>query len=179
MKLFFDFFPIILFFVAYKLQGIYVATAVAIIASICQIAWVWMKRRKIDPMLWVSLSVIVIFGGATLILHNEAFIKWKPTVFYWVFALVLLISDLVLNKNLIQAMMRTQINLPSPVFRKLNLAWVAFFALMGIANLYVAFNYSTGTWVNYKLFGGLGLTMGFALLQGIFLSKHINHDGSK
>jgi intracellular septation protein len=179
MKLFFDFFPIILFFAAFKLQGIYVATAVAIAASFGQIAWVWFRHRKVDTMLWVSLGVIVVFGGATLILHNETFIKWKPTVLYWLFASVLLVSDLLLNKNLMQAMMGKQFSFPSLVFRKLNVAWAIFFFLMGVANLYVAFNFSTDIWVNFKLFGGLGLTLVFALLQGFYLSKYINQSEQK
>ncbi len=174
MKFLFDMFPVILFFVAFKLFGIYEATAVAIAASVLQIGWVWFRHRKVEPMLWVSLGVIVVFGGATLYLQNETFIKWKPTVLYWLFSAVLGIAALVFKKNLIRAMMEKQMALPEPVWTKLLLSWIAFFAVMGIINLYVAFNYSTDTWVNFKMFGGMGLMLIFVLGQALMLAKHID-----
>ncbi len=179
MKFFFDLFPIILFFVAFKLQGIFVATGVAIGATFAQIGWVYFRRRKVDTMLWISLAIIVVFGGATLLLHDETFIKWKPTVLYWLFASVLFVSDAIFGKNLIQAMMRQQVVMPLPAWRKLNLSWVFFFALMGAANLYVAFHYSTETWVDFKLFGTLGLMIVFVLLQGVALAKYIEDKESE
>ena len=173
MKFLFDLFPVILFFIAFKLQGIYAATAVAIAASVAQIAWLWLRRRKIDAMLWVSLAIIVVFGGATLLLHDETFIKWKPTVLYWLFAGVLSVSALVFRKNLIRAMLSGQIEMPDAAWNKLNLSWAAFFACMGVLNLYVAFNYSTDIWVDFKLFGGMGLMLAFIIAQGLFLAKYV------
>src|SRR5450631_1427961 len=149
-----DYFPLLLFFVAFKIWGIYVATGVAMAASVAQIAWFHWRRGKVATVHWVSLAIITVFGGATLLLHDETFIKWKPTVLYWLFAAVLLCADLLFKRNLIRAMMQAQIALPDPVWTRLNLSWAAFFTLMGAANLYVAFNFSTDNWVNFKLFGG-------------------------
>lgn len=173
MKFLFDMFPIILFFVAYKMADIYIATGVAIAATIVQITWVWFKYRKVEKMQWVSLAIIAVFGGATLFFHNEAFIKWKPTVLYWLFSLILLISALAFKKNLIRSMMDAQVQLPEPIWNKLNLAWAGFFAVMGILNLWVAMNFSTNTWVNFKMFGSLGLMLVFVIAQGIVLGKYM------
>lgn len=176
MKFLFDLFPIILFFAAYKFFGIFAATATAIAATFAQIAWVWFRHRKVDTMLWISLAIITVFGGATLILHDATFIKWKPTVLYWLFASVLLVSELALGKNLIKTMMGKQMQLPDPLWRRLNYGWIVFFILVGFANLYVAFNYSENTWVNFKLFGILGLMFVFIVGQGLLLAKHIEHE---
>jgi intracellular septation protein len=174
-----EYFPLILFFVAFKVADIYVATAVAIVASIAQIVYFRVRRGKVAPMHWMSLGIIVIFGGATLLLHDETFIKWKPTVLYWAFAVVLLGADLLLKKNLIRSMMQAQMSLPDPVWTRLNLSWVGFFVLMGAVNLYVAYNYSESTWVNFKLFGGIGLMVVFVVLQGLMLSRVIQHEERK
>jgi len=179
MKFLFDLFPVILFFIAFKLQGIYVATAVAIAASFAQIGWLWLRGRKIDMMLWVSLAIIVVFGSATLLLHDEMFIKWKPTVLYWLFASVLGGSALIFRKNLIRSMLAEQIQLPDPAWTKLNFSWAGFFACMGVLNLYVAFNFPTDTWVNFKLFGGMGLMLAFVIGQGLFLAKYVEPKESK
>ena len=173
MKFLFDLFPVILFFIAFKVSGIYAATAVAIAATFAQIGWLWLRGRKIDTMLWVSLAIIVVFGGATLLLHNETFIKWKPTVLYWLFAAVLAGSAVLLRKNLIRSMLGEQISMPEPAWSKLNLSWITFFACMGVLNLYVAFNFPTDTWVNFKLFGGMGLMLVFVIAQGLFLAKYV------
>lgn len=173
MKFLFDLFPVILFFIAFKLQGIFVATAVAIAAVFCQIGWVWFRHRKVDTMLWVGLAVIVVFGGATLVLQDETFIKWKPTVLYWLFAVILFFAHSVFGKNLVQAMLQSQIALPDPVWLRLNLSWVVFFALMGGANLFVANNFSTENWVNFKLFGTMALMLVFVLLQALLLAKYV------
>ncbi len=173
MKFLFDLFPVILFFAAYKFAGIYVATGVAIAATFAQIGWVHFRHGKVDKMLWVSLGLIVVFGGLTLLLHDPTFIKWKPTVLYWLFAAVLLGSALLLRKNLIRAMLEQQVTLPDPVWLRLNLSWVAFFTVMGGLNLYVAYNYSEADWVNFKLFGGMGLMLGFIVAQGLLLAKYV------
>lgn len=173
MKFLFDLFPVILFFAAFKLADIYVATAVAIAATFGQIAWVWWKHRKVDAMLWASLGLIVVFGGATLLLRDETFIKWKPTVLYWLFATVLLVSATFFQRNLIRRMLEEQVTLPEALWGRLNLAWVAFFAVMGVANLFVAFNFPTDTWVSFKLFGGMGLMLAFIVVQGLWLAKYV------
>jgi len=175
MKMLFDIFPVILFFVAFKVFDIYVATAVAIGATFAQIAWVWMRHRKVDKMLWVSLIVITVFGGATLIFRDDTFIKWKPTVLYWLFGGALAIAAFAFKKNLVRSMMEQQVTLPDEVWQRLLLSWIGFFTVMGILNLYVAYNYSLDTWVNFKMFGGLGLMLAFVLLQAVMLAKHV-HD---
>ena len=174
MKLLFDVFPVVLFFIAFKVFDIYVATATAIAATFVQIGWIKFRGRKVDRMLWVSLGVITVFGGATLVLGNETFIKWKPTVLYWIFAAVLT-GGLVFGKNFIRMMMEQQVQLPDDVWNRLQASWVGFFVVMGALNLYVAYNYSTDAWVNFKLFGGIGLMIGFVLLQALMLSKHVQH----
>lgn len=173
MKFLFEIFPIVLFFAAFKLYGIYVATAVAIAATVAQISWVWLKHRKIENMQWISLALIVVFGGATMLLRDETFIKWKPTVLYWLFAATLLISDLAFRKNLIRSMMEKQVSAPDPVWKKLLFGWIGFFVVMGVLNLYVAYGYSTDTWVNFKLFGGIGLMIVFVLGQALLLAPHM------
>lgn len=173
MKFLFDIFPIVLFFIAYKWQGIYAATFVAIAATIVQIGWSWFRHRKVDNMMWVSLVVIAVFGGATLLWRDPTFIKWKPTVLYWLFGTVLVISNLLFKKNIIKQMLQQQINMPEIIWNKLNLSWSAFFIVMGVLNLYVAYNFSENSWVNFKLFGSIGLMLVFVLLQGVMLSKYI------
>jgi intracellular septation protein len=173
MKMLFDVFPVLLFFVAYQFYGIYVATAVAIAATFMQIGWVWLRHRSVDKMLWVSLALITVFGGATLLFRDDTFIKWKPTVLYWLFAAVLAIAAAGFRKNLIRSMMEKQVSLPDDVWGRLLMSWIGFFALMGVLNLYVAYNFSLDAWVNFKLFGGIGLMIAFVLLQALMLSKHI------
>jgi len=176
MKFLFDLFPIILFFAAFKLWGIFTATAVAIGATLVQIAWVALRHRKVDPMLWLSLGIVTVFGGATLVLHNETFIKWKPTVLYWAFSVILLGSQLGFGKNLIEAMMGKQIALPQRIWTQLNLVWAIFFVLLGILNLFVAFHFSTDAWVDFKLFGATGLLVVFVVAQSLWLSRYIKEE---
>ncbi len=201
MKLLFDLFPVILFFAAFKyseknpetaatwvatLLGsalvdakqapILLATVVVIAATVAQIAWVHFRHGKVDKMLWISLGLVVVFGGLTLAFQNEAFIKWKPTILYWVFAVSMAFSALVLRKNPMKAMLGEQLNLPDVVWNKVNLSWIAFFAVMGVLNLVIAFNFPTDTWVNFKLFGGMGLMLVFVLAQGMFLSKYMEEE---
>jgi intracellular septation protein len=176
MKFLFDLFPVILFFIAFKAFDIYIATSVVIAATAGQIAWVWFRHRKVDTMLWVSLGLVVVFGGATLLLRDETFIKWKPTILYWLFAGSLFGSAQFFGRNLIRKMLEQQMQLPDLLWQRVNLAWVAFFAVMGVLNLYIAFNYSTDTWVSFKLFGGMGLMIAFIVGQGLILSKYIPDD---
>lgn len=172
MKFLFDLFPVILFFVAFKAAGIYVATGVAIVATFVQVGWLALRGRRVDPMLWASLVIIVVFGGATLLLQNETFIKWKPTVLYWLFGAVLL-GGAAAGRNLIRVLLKDQIALPEAAWRRLNWAWIVFFGLMGAANLYVAFTFSTDVWVNFKLFGSMGLMLIFVLAQGALLARYV------
>lgn len=173
MKLLIDFFPIILFFVAFKLGGIYVATAVAIAATVLQIAYLRFKHGKVEPMQWLSLGVIVLFGGATLLAQSETFIKWKPTVLYWLMGGALLLGQLFLRKNFIKSLMGAQMELPDAVWSHLNWAWAGFFASMGVLNLWVAYSFDTDTWVSFKLFGGMGLMFAFVIAQALYLSRHL------
>jgi intracellular septation protein len=173
MKLLVDFFPIILFFAAFKVAGIYVATGVAIAATVAQIAWLRHSRGKVEPIQWLSLGIIVAFGGATILLHDETFIKWKPTILYWAMGAILAAGQLVFRKNLLKSVMGAQLELPEEAWRVMNWSWILFFAAMGLANLWVAFNFDTNTWVNYKLFGGMGLMVLFVLGQAVYLSRHM------
>ncbi|MFM9912523.1 MAG: septation protein A [Methylophilaceae bacterium] len=176
MKFLFDLFPVILFFAVFKMYGIYAATASAIVATLVQIAWVKFRHGKVEPMLIISGVIIVVFGGATLLLHNETFIKWKPTVLYWCFAVGLLLAEVIWHKNVIRNLMQGQIKLPENVWRQVNWAWAAFFTLLGFINIYVAFHYSTSDWVNFKLFGTTGLMLVFVVLQGLYLSRFMEKD---
>ncbi len=176
LKILFDFFPIILFFIVFKVAGIYAATAVTIAATFAQIGWVWFKHRKVEPMLWMSLAVVVVFGGATLLFHNDTFIKWKPTVLYWLFALILAGAQLFQGKNLMRALMGKQMQLPDPIWNRVNWSWVVFFVLMGVLNIVIAYNFSTNLWVDFKLFGSLALTLVFVLGQSLLLAKHMKLD---
>ena len=176
MKFLFDLFPVILFFAAFKIFDIYIATGVVIAATMAQIGWVWHRHGKVDTMLWVSLGLVVVFGGATLILHDETFIKWKPTILYWLFAVTLFGSAQFFGKNLIRAMLEKQVELPATLWSRLNYAWIGFFAVMGVVNLWVAFNFSTDTWVSFKLFGGMGLMIIFIVLQGVVLARYLPDD---
>jgi len=178
MKLLTDFFPIILFFLTFKFYGIYAATTVAIIAAIVQVSLFWLKHRRFEPMHLITLALIVILGGATLILHNELFIKWKPTAINWAFALVFLGSHFIGERPLIQRMMAKNVSLPTLIWVRLNISWVIFFTLMGLANLYVIYHFDTNTWVNFKLFGVLGLTVVFVILQAIYLTRHLKEDNN-
>lgn len=173
MKFLFDFFPILLFFTAYKFAGIYVATTVAIAASISQVTYSWFKHHRVETMQWITLGLIIVFGGATLYLKDEMFIKWKPTVLNWMFAAAFLGSQFIGKKNLAERMLATSISLPHHVWMRVNFSWIAFFVLLGCANLYVIYNFDTDTWVNFKLFGMMGLTVAFVLLQAVFLSRYI------
>lgn len=174
MKFLYDFFPILLFFIAYKTFDIYVATAVAMISSVVQVGAFWLQHRRVETMHLVTLVSIMVLGSITLLLHDETFIKWKPTVVEWAFALAFLISQFVGEKTLVQRMMEANIQLTEhKIWVHLNLAWVGFFIAMGGLNLYIAFNYPTDVWVNFKLFGMMGCTFIFVLAQGFYMMKYI------
>lgn len=202
MKLLFDFLPIILFFAVFKIaEGrpdeaaafatehfhvlvaggvvapsiapVLLATLVVIVASFAQIGWLLARGRKVDTMLWISLALVTLLGGATVWFQSETFIKWKPSVLYWVMGVAFWLSQALFGKNLLRLLMGEQLQLPPPVWRTLNLMWISFFAFMGLLNLWVAYSFSTDTWVDFKLFGGLGLMLLFTLAQGLYLSRHL------
>ncbi|MCL4183671.1 MAG: septation protein A [Burkholderiaceae bacterium] len=176
MKLLFDLFPVLLFFAAYKLADIYVATGTAIVASIAQILWLKLRARPVEGMQWAGLAIIVVFGGMTLLLHDETFIKWKPTVLYGLFAAVLLGGRVFFGRDLIKAVMGKQLTLPEPVWQRLGLAWMGFFVAMAVLNLLVAYRFSTDVWVNFKLFGTMGLTIAFVIAQALYLGRHVQEE---
>ncbi len=179
MKLLFDLFPVVLFFIAYKMYDIYVATAVIIVATILQVGYVFLKHKRIEKMHVITLVLILVLGGLTLALQDEDFIKWKPTIVNWGFALVFLGSHFIGNKPIIRRMMDQAIHLPDAIWTRLSLMWVVFFLISGIVNLYVAFNYDTDTWVDFKLFGLMGMTIVFILLQGLYISRYIQESDSE
>ena len=172
MKLLLDFFPIILFFIAAKVYDIYVATVVAIIASVLQVAYLWFRHGRVEKMHLITLAAIVLLGGTTLLLQDDMFIKCKPSVVNWIFAVVFVGSQFIGKKPIIQRMMGNNFTLPTSMWIKLNLMWTGFFIFLGLANLYVAYNFDTDTWVNFKLFGMLGLTLLFIILQTVYISRH-------
>jgi intracellular septation protein len=177
MKLLFDLFPILLFFAAFKLADIYVATGVAIAATVVQIAWLKLRGRKVEPMQWASLAIIVVFGGMTLLFRDETFIKWKPTVLYGLFAGALLLAPRLTGRNPLRAMMGSQIALPEAIWTRLTLAWAGFFAAMGVLNLFVAYTFALEIWVDFKVFGTLALTLVFVVLQAMWIGRHVQDPG--
>ncbi|MDR2195714.1 MAG: septation protein A [Gallionellaceae bacterium] len=174
-KLLFDLFPLILFFLAFRYADIFTATAVAMAASVAQIAWLKLRGAAIEVMHWINLSIIVVFGGATLLLQDDTFIKWKPTVLYWLFGAILLAGKWFFGRNAIQSVMGKQIALPEAVWTRLNLAWALFFLASGALNLYVAFSgqFTESQWVNFKVFGLMALLLLFVLAQSVWLGRHI------
>lgn len=174
-KLLFDLFPLILFFIAFKNFDIYTATAVAMAAAVAQILWLKTRRKVIETTHWINLSVIVVFGSATLFFQNDAFIKWKPTVLYWLFAAILLGSHWFLGRNLMQKLMGTQLVLPKLAWTKLNYSWASFFIISGALNLFIAFSgyFTESQWVNFKVFGSLVLLVIFVVIQSLWLGKYM------
>ncbi|HNW61845.1 MAG TPA: septation protein A [Piscinibacter sp.] len=208
MKILFDFLPIFLFFGTFKFaEGrkewaarfasdnlgflvsggvvgpgeapVLLATLVVIVATLAQVAVILVRGKKVDTMLWVSLALVTVMGGATIWFHNETFIKWKPSVLYWVMGLAFWLSQVMFRKNLLRALIGEQLTLPPGVWQRLNFAWIAFFAFMGLLNLYVAYSFSTDTWVNFKLFGGIGLMLVFTIAQGFYISKHVEPEAGE
>ena len=177
MQLLFDFLPIVAFFAVYKFFGIYLATTAAILISVFQVVASWIKHRSLSSIQLINLILILLFGGSTLLFHNELFIKWKPTVLYWLLALTALLTHLFSKKTLIQRLLETSITLPESIWTSLNRNWIVFFVMMGAINLWVAYSFATNTWVNFKLFGLLGITFVFILIQAIYLGRYIKLEG--
>ncbi len=173
-KLLFDFLPIMLFFIAFKLFDIYIATGVAIAASALQLLLHWYKHKRFEKMHVITFIMIAVLGSATLLLHNELFIKWKPTAINWVFALLFAGSHIFAKRPFIAHLLAKQITLPDAIWTRLNLLWIVFFTAIGAINLFVVYHFDTQTWVNFKLFGMLGLTFVFVLLQSLYLSRHMD-----
>ena len=168
-----DLLPVILFFVTYRLTDIFVATGVLIVAVLIQTAVQWIRHRKVSPMSLISGVLVLIFGGLTLLIHDKSFIQWKVTVVNWLFAAAFLASRFIGERTLVERIMGENVQLERPVWQRLNWAWIVFFLLLGAVNLYVAWNFSENVWVNFKLFGMLGLTFLFALVQGFWLASKI------
>ncbi len=204
MKLLLDFLPILLFFGTYKyaeghadwasqfatehfgflVSGgvvgtseapVLLATVVVIVATLLQVIWLLARGKKVDMMLWVSLGLVVVLGGATVWFHSDTFIKWKPSVLYWVMGLSFWAAPVFFGKNLLQTLMK-DVRLPARIWAHLSWSWIGFFAFMGVLNLYVAYNFPTPTWVNFKVFGSLGLMLVFTVAQGIYMNKHLLSD---
>lgn len=202
MKLLLDFLPIILFFVTFKwaegapheasvwatdhlgflvsgsvvtpaVAPVLLATVVVIGATLLQVAWLMVRRQRVEPMLWVSLALVVVLGGATVWFQSETFIKWKPTGLYWAMALVLIVGQALLGRNLLKSLLGAQMSLPDPIWARLNWAWAGFFAAMGALNLWVAYGFDTAVWVNFKLFGGIGLLLAFSVAQAVYASRYL------
>ncbi len=208
MKFLFDFFPLLAFFIAYKLAGhdqaaahalveqylsgvisggvikpdqapLMIATLVGIVATALQVGYLIARKRKVDGMLWLSLVVFVVFGGSSIYFHNDNFIKWKPTLIYWLSGLALLVGHVFFKKNFIRKTMESQVKLPEDVWQKLLFAWITFFAAIGVLNLFVAFVFyagDTAAWVSFKAFGATGIFFVFIVCQTLFLAKHIKED---
>ncbi|NLA89861.1 MAG: septation protein A [Alcaligenaceae bacterium] len=180
-KIIFDFLPLILFFIALKMGDIYLATKVAIAATALQVVWLKLRNQKIETTHWINLIVIVLFGGLTIYLQDESFIKWKPTILYWLFAFIIAGSLAILKNNLIKRLMGTQITLPEPVWTKLAYSWSAFFAVMGILNLFVAFSgyFTIDQWATFKVFGLTILLIVFVIGQSLVLTKYMQDDDNQ
>ncbi len=174
-KLLFDFFPIIIFFVVYKMYDIYTATVALIIATAIQLTYEIIRYRKVSMMHVVTFVLVLILGGATVYFHDEALIKWKVTIVNWLFGVIFIFSTYLMQKPIIQRLMEESIELPQKIWKRLNNIWGVFFLFLGAINLIVAYNFSTDIWVDFKLFGMLGITFVFVIGQGIFLAKHIDH----
>lgn len=170
-KFLFDLFPIILFFIAFKVYDIFIATAVAIVATLLQIIYVYLKNKKVEKVLLFNGVMITLLGGLTIFLQDKMFIMWKPSVLYWCFALILLFSNVFLKKNLVQMALGKQVELKNNFWNVINWYTSIFFVLLGFINLYVAYNFSEDTWVNFKLFGITGLLFVYMIFLGLYISK--------
>lgn len=168
-----EFFPIVLFFIAYKFYDIYVATGVVIVATILQVAISWFRTRKVSTMQLITLGLILVMGGATIILQNEQFIKWKLSIVEWLFGLVFLGSQFIGKKPVIERMLSANLTLPNNIWRRLNLLWAGFFLSIGFINVYVMYHFSTDDWVTFKTFVVPGLMIVFLIGQVAMIYKHL------
>ncbi len=176
MKLLYDTFPVIIFFIVYKLFGIYIATGALIIASAIQILYLWFRHHRIETMHVITFVLVLVFGGATILLHDTKFLQWKVSIVNWLFGLAFLLSQYFTKTPLIKRFMQQNIGLPEIVWSRLNLMWAIFFLVMGVINILVAYHFSLNAWVDFKVFGILGLTIVFVILQSFYLYRHIqNH----
>ncbi len=173
MKQLFEFFPIVLFFIAYKVYGIYVATEVMIGATTLGVALTWLKYRQVTTMQWITLVLAVVLGGATIYLHDERFLKWKLSIVEWLFGIAFLGSQFIGKKPFVERMMSSNLTLPALVWKRLNLMWGSFFISVGFINLYVMQHYNTDDWVTFKTFGVPGLMIVFILVQIVFIYKYL------
>ncbi|PVZ71648.1 septation protein A [Pelagibaculum spongiae] len=175
MKLLFDFFPLIAFFTTFKLYGIYPATAVIIVVTLLQFSYQWFRHKKVEKIHLFTLVIVLVMGGLTLIFQDDTFIKWKPTVVNWLFTVILLGAPL-MGRNLVKDFLSGQTSKPAPdsLWTKLNIAAALFFLALGSLNLYVAFNFSQEFWVNFKVFGILGLTLVFVVAMSMTLIPYID-----
>jgi len=173
MKFLYDYFPIICFFIGYKFYGIFIATGVTMAASLLQVSLFWLKHRRFEKMHLITFAFVILLGGSTLIFHKEIFIKWKPSIVYWIFSVVLLGSHFFGEKTLLHRMLGEKVAVPKKIWARLNMTWAVFFFALGILNLYVVYNYTTDAWVNFKLFGTLGLTFAFVIAQAIYITRHM------
>jgi len=173
MKQLLEFIPILLFFVAYKLYDIYIATAVVIGATIIQVAIAWFKYRKVETMQWITLGLVIVFGGATIILHDEQYLKWKFSIIEWLFGLAFLSSHFIGQKTFIERMMGSNLTLPANIWQRLNFSWASFFISVGFINVYVMYNYNTDDWVTFKTFIAPALMVVFMVVQMSFIYKYI------
>jgi intracellular septation protein len=178
MKLLIDFFPILLFFGAYKLYDIYVGTAVLMAATVAQVALIYGIDRRLQVMHKLTLVLVLLFGTLTLALHDDRFIKWKPTVLYGAMAIALAVAVWVYKKNFLKLLLGSQLELPDPVWMRLNAVWVAYSAFMSLINAYVAAYYSTEAWVNFKLWG-YAFPLVFIVGQGFYIARYIKADEPK
>jgi len=179
MKQLLEFFPIILFFIAYKAYDIYIATAVIIVATVLQVLYAWFKYRKVETMQLITLGLVVVFGGATIYLHDEQYLKWKFSIIEWLFGLVFLGSHFLGERTFIERMMSNNLTLPKPIWKRLNFSWASFFISVGFINVYVMFNFNTDDWVTFKTFVAPALMVLFLIVQMIFLYKYIPDEKEK
>jgi len=170
MQILIDFLPIIVFFATYKFAGMYAATGAIMVAMALQIGFQWVRDRTVSKMLLTSGILVAVFGGITLLLRNPIFIQWKPTVVNWLFAAAFLGSRYIGEKTLTERMMGEAVQLESVMWRQLNLMWIGNFSFLGAANLYVVYNFDEATWVNFKLFGMLGLTLVMVVIQVLWIA---------
>jgi intracellular septation protein len=175
MKLLLDFFPILLFFGAFKFYDIYTATGVLMAGTVIQMAIIWFTERKLLPMQKATLVLILLFGTLTLALHDDRFIKWKPTVLYGAMALALAVALWMFKKNFLKMLLGAQLELPTNIWGRLNVAWIAYCVFMAVLNGYVAAYFSTEAWVNFKLWGYV-FPIVFLVAQGLYISPYLKSD---